>query len=253
MNRVMISKKRMVSLIIVLSAIVLVSGCTALTSSAGSQQPVFVVDPLSSIIRISFLDSSTKGLEHVGAGFLYQRDSLIITCAHVLPPQIGSTPGKDKVAIELFERGQKTDALVLLRDDVLDIALLKLLDTKGTTFLVPSSNAPDQGLHVNAFGFPNYVPNYSGVYCSGGVVAQGNPQPVEVGGKIYTFAFADMSVNSGFSGGPLLDESGNVVGIINGVKYHQASVTDAPVTITLFTPIAVVDGLIEENTTFDKL
>ncbi|MDD3456849.1 serine protease [Sphaerochaeta sp.] len=253
MSREANSKKGMVLLIVILSMIFLLPGCKALGSLAIPQQLTPVVDPSPSIIRISFLDSSTKGLEHVGTGFLYQSNNLVVTCAHVLPSQTNATPGKDRIEIELVQTGQKTNALVLFRDDLSDIALLKLLETKGEAFLAPSLNEPHQGLQVKAIGFPNYIQGYTGTYCSGGVIAQGSPQPIEVGGKTFTFAFADMSVNSGFSGGPLLDESGNVVGIVNGVKYYQASVKDAPVTITLFTPISVVDGLIQKNAILEKL
>ena len=73
----------------------------------------------SSIVKISFLDANEKGIEHVGTGFIYTEQKLVITCVHVLPPNV------EEVEIEMpasmSDTPSKVKARVLVRDEPSDM------------------------------------------------------------------------------------------------------------------------------------
>jgi S1-C subfamily serine protease len=68
----------------------------------------------------------------------------------------------------------------------------------------------DLGESVYTFGFPRDIPVYTRGYLSA-------KYGISPSGEVDTTAYqVDISVNPGNSGGPLLDNQGNVIGVISG-------------------------------------
>jgi len=138
----------------------------------------------------------TQGM---GSGFIVSSDGYIVTNAHVVD-------GATEVTVKLTDRREFT-AKVVGTDKRTDIALIKI-DAKNLPALDLAAK-PDvrRGEWVIAigspFGFENSV--------SAGVVS--GVHRALPNGQMVPFIQTDVAVNPGNSGGPLLNTSGQVVGV----------------------------------------
>lgn len=144
-----------------------------------------------------------------GSGFIVSRDGYIVTNKHVV------LDDKAEYTV-LMNDGQKYPAKVLARDQVNDIAIMKIEAKKDlpTVILGDSSNLKaGQAVIVigNALGeFRNTV--------STGVISGLSRSIIAAGGEMGTEQLVgviqtDASINPGNSGGPLVDITGQVIGI----------------------------------------
>jgi S1-C subfamily serine protease len=144
----------------------------------------------------------------LGSGFLISSDGYALTAAHVVA-------GLKTVPVRL-KGGMVLEATVVRTNEDVDIALLKL---PGMSFpplaLLPESSGTI-GSEVYAIGNPAAKELNASV--SRGVVS-GNR---EIAGR--KFVQTDAAANPGSSGGPLLDRSGRVLGVISwkfaGAEYQ---------------------------------
>lgn len=168
-----------------------------------------------------------------GTGFLVRADGYIITNRHVV-----SDAAADYTA--LLSSGEQRTARVLYRDRTHDIALLKIDGNNHPTIPLGDSSGLRLGQTVVAIG------NALGVYSNSvsvGIIsglnrtveAQDGRGRVEVlTGVIQT----DAAISQGNSGGPLLDLSGNVVGMNVAVDRGGAN-------IAFSIPADVIKAIIE--------
>ena len=130
----------------------------------------------------------------VGSGFSI-KENLIITNAHVV--------GYNKeVAVNLYN-GTTIKGSVIKTDIEKDLALIKI--NKTITPLSINSENVSVGQEVYVIGAPKDIP-YT---MTKGIISAINRKLGQS-----TYIQIDASVNSGNSGGPLVDDSGNVIGII---------------------------------------
>jgi serine protease Do len=156
---------------------------------------------LNSTVRI-FCTTTTPNKSSFGAGAVIGKDGTILTCAHVI---------KDAVQIQViegdFNNGATHTATVLKKDEKLDLALLKV-DASVHMRPIPMSQAPTPapGTPVAAIGAPMKIMRT----VTAGIVSYAGP---ENGMDIVIF---DAKTTHGNSGGPLIDEEGDLVGIVTG-------------------------------------
>ena len=143
-----------------------------------------------------------------GSGFMLRSDGLLVTNAHVVDGCTG-------VRVRGFGR-----ARVLHRDDALDLAVLALPGVRGAPVAPLADDEPRLAEPVYAFGFP--LPGTLGTdigFSAGNVSAlsgmKGDPGQFRM----------TAAVQPGNSGGPLLDNSGRVVGIVTA-KLNAVKVAD---------------------------
>jgi S1-C subfamily serine protease len=139
--------------------------------------------------------SSTEG--H-GSGFLLTETGVAVTNAHVAKGQTGLTATTGN--------GQTFNAKVEYVDSSLDIALLKLEGSNFPHLTVADLSSIQTGSAVVAIGTPSQ--GFQNTLTKGIVSAIGT-MPNEHGTWIQT----DAAINPGNSGGPLLNASGEVIGI----------------------------------------
>ena len=147
----------------------------------------------------------------LGSGWVYSTDGYIVTNAHVVGTET-------KVEVD-FPSGNKVYGTVVGADQNTDLAVVKV--TVPTDQLHPltlgDSDTLKVGQTVTAIGDPELL---LGSMTTGIVSALGRSQPGNVqaaGGAYYAtgdIIQTDASVNHGNSGGPLLNLSGQVVGVI---------------------------------------
>lgn len=137
----------------------------------------------------------------LGTGFLISDDGYLLTNHHVVD-------GADKVTVRLSDR-REMEAEVVGSDEQYDVALLKI-DAKGLPFLrAANAGLTKPGQWVVAIGSP-FGLDHS--VTAGIVSAVGRSNPYS-GQQYVPFIQSDVAINRGNSGGPLLNTSGEVIGI----------------------------------------
>lgn len=134
-----------------------------------------------------------------GSGFIIDSDGVIVTNAHVVKRA-------DKVTVTLKD-GRKFIASVVGRDRATDLAVLKVDATDLPSLDFGDSDALLVGAPVVAVGNPFGLGQ---TVTSGIVSALGRDIK---SGPFDNFIQTDAAINRGNSGGPLLNEQGQVVGI----------------------------------------
>jgi serine protease Do len=138
-----------------------------------------------------------------GSGFIIGDDGLILTNAHVVRDA-------KEVTVKLSDR-REYSAKVLGTDPVTDVAVLRI-DAKDLPVVrLGDPKRLDVGDPVLAIGAPF---GFEQTATQGIVSAKGRSLP---GDAVVPFIQTDAAVNPGNSGGPLLNASGEVVGIVTGI------------------------------------
>jgi S1-C subfamily serine protease len=137
-----------------------------------------------------------------GTGIVWSQDGLLVTASHVVGPS--ATP-----TVTLGD-GKELQAKVLGRDRYTDVALLKV-DASG---LKPVKVGSSDGIQVGQFvlalanAFGKRVSATSGIITSGRRNMRGF-----WGVMIEDAVVSDAKLNPGYSGGPLVDASGKLLGM----------------------------------------
>jgi len=140
--------------------------------------------------------------KELGSGFLINSDGQILTNRHVVS-------GTSQIEVTLPDQS-RYPAKVLARNRTNDVALIQIEPKKKLTFLhLGDSDRLQVGQKVLAIGNPF---GFAGTLTTGVVSSLGRDIPTE-GQTLEGMIQTDASINSGNSGGPLLDSQGNVIGI----------------------------------------
>jgi S1-C subfamily serine protease len=146
------------------------------------------------------------------SGIGYAAD-LILTAEHVIE--------RDEEISVVFADGKETSAVVAGRDPGSDLALLRLQEAAGIPAETTSQEAR-VGQLVLALGRPSL----QGVEASVGVVsAVGGPVRTGRGGLLERYLRTDTTPYPGFSGGPLIDVTGKVLGLNTSGFGHGFALT----------------------------
>ena len=168
-----------------------------------------------------------------GSGFFVSSDGLIVTNKHVVD--------QTDVEYTVFTNdGKKHTATVIARDPVLDIALIKITGSGYPSLTLGNSDNLDVGQSVIAIG--NALGEFRNTVSTG--VVSGLARSITAGGtsgnseSLDHVIQTDAAINPGNSGGPLLDLSGEVIGVNVAVAQGSQSIGFA-------LPINSVRGVIE--------
>lgn len=131
----------------------------------------------------------------LGSGFAVG-ENCIITNAHVINT-------REKTSINTYD-GKKYDAFVVAIDTNIDIAILGVKDVTFTPLAIANENTNIVGSDVYAIGAPNSL----AYTLTKGVISA---KERKVNGQ--AFIQTDAAINTGNSGGPLLNDKGEVLGV----------------------------------------
>lgn len=178
--------------------------------------------------------------QSAGTGFIISKDGVIVTNRHV----VSGNPSS--ISITLSDGTKYTDVTLLgatNEGDSLDIAFLKVKDTKGkqlTPATLGDSSKVKVGDKVVAIG--NALGQFQNTVTSG--IISGYGRSVEAGDQsggssesLQNLFQTDTAINPGNSGGPLVNTSGEVIGINTAVAGNAENIGFA-------IPINDVQGLI---------
>ena len=136
----------------------------------------------------------------IPASGIHWRPGIIVAAHHTIQRD-------DDITISLAD-GTTVAATLAGRDPTTDIAVLKVAEAK-----VPvASIADDSGLRVGALVLALGRPGHAVTASLGVISTVGGEWRTWHGGTIDRFVRLDVSIYDGFSGGPLIDASGRVLG-----------------------------------------
>ena len=189
------------------SANVAVGGASVtLTSVSASTLPAVIAKATKSVVTITV--STTVGrfgqsATGVGSGIVVSADGIILTNAHVVS-------GASSVQVTLPD-GRTVTGTVYGTSSTTDLAIVKVNATGLTPATLGDSSSLAVGETVVAIGDPlgEFTDSASAGIVSG-LDRSITVQTEDLTGMIQT----DAAVNGGNSGGPLIDASGNVVGVV---------------------------------------
>ncbi|WP_420627791.1 S1C family serine protease [Candidatus Leptofilum sp.] len=146
-------------------------------------------------------------------GFAWSEDGLILTASHVVRRDEGVKIG--------LPNGERVSASLVGRDPSTDLALLKT-DASGLTPIVEGNKQElSVGNLVLALGRPGRT-----VQATLGIVsALGEGWRTRRGGQIDRYLQTDVVMYPGFSGGPLVDISGQLIGLNSSALGRGVSLT----------------------------
>ncbi|HEY1054611.1 MAG TPA: serine protease [Emticicia sp.] len=163
-----------------------------------------------------------------GSAFALNNQGYIITSLHIVN-------GSDSVFVQNSNM-QRTVAKVVLTDPKLDLAVLKIENKEITkNWKVPfsfSEKGTDIGEKVFTLGYPRKDMVYG----------EGSLSSLSGFSNDTSMYQIDIPVNSGNSGGPLLDEQGNIIGIIRGKETNAEATGFAVKAKEIVKSISVLSG-----------
>lgn len=138
---------------------------------------------------------------HPATGIVWTADGLIATANHVVERD-------EEIEIGLPD-GRTAEATLVGRDPGSDLAVLRV-EASDLTPLDRSEGEPRVGHLALAIGRPGP----SGPMASlGAITAIGGPLRFRGGGSLERYVRADVAMLPGFSGGPLVDSAGRLIGL----------------------------------------
>lgn len=166
--------------------------------------------PRDELFRFFFGDQLPRENTNIGSGFIISEDGLVVTNQHV----VGNAP--QDITISTTE-GESYEARLIGSDELTDIALLKIKSDHVFPFLEFSDSdeviVGEWSVALgNSFGlFDDGQPTVTvGVVSGKNRDFHANPQNPRV---YIDMIQTDAAINSGNSGGPLLNSRGEVIGI----------------------------------------
>ncbi|MEP1229413.1 MAG: trypsin-like peptidase domain-containing protein [Litorimonas sp.] len=167
-------------------------------SFADTLEPV-----LPSVVRVGKVEKNSEGaiaLTGIGSGAVIDADKgYVVTNAHVVS-------GGDSFLINLPD-GRIVNAELIGIDTPTDIAVLQADDLRVDAVTIANSDKIRVGDVVFAVGYPLGLEQSLSLGVISGLGRSAS------GGSLQDFIQTDAAVNSGNSGGPLLDSNGHLVGI----------------------------------------
>ena len=158
-----------------------------------------------------FGDLNREGL---GSGVIVHSDGYILTNSHVI-----ANGNANKITV-LFDNGEQTTANVLWNDATLDLAIIKVNMTNLPVAELGDSDSLEVGEISIAIGNPLGL-EFQRTVTSGIISGLNRSIQVDQSNVIDDLIQTDASINSGNSGGPLLNKNGQVIGI-NTAKIQSA-------------------------------
>jgi S1-C subfamily serine protease len=160
--------------------------------SAGLAEAVETAGP--SIVRV-------EGRRRIPAsGIIWSADGVIVTANHVVRRD-------DRIKIGLAD-GQTVEASVAGRDPSTDLAVLRVQANE-----LPAAGRVSKGYRVGHLVLALGRPGRTVQATLGVISALGDSWRTSMGGQIDRYLQTDVVMYPGFSGGPLVDAAGQVVGL----------------------------------------
>lgn len=187
-----------------------------------------------SVVGVITETYSTFSTESRGSGIILSEDGYIVTNNHVIS-------GGDSISV-ILEDGTSCPAYVIGSDEYTDIAVLKITATGLTAAEMGDSDQVEVGEAAVAIGNP--TGELLGTATAG--IISGINRNVLVNNVVMNLLQTDAAINAGNSGGPLLNQYGQVIGVTS-VKVSMTGYEGLGFAIPVNTVIPIVKMLVEHG------
>lgn len=188
--------------------------------------------------------SSTSAAE--GSGIIISEDGYILTNNHIVNSSSSNSfyevSKANKIIVYLYNDETPYEATIIGTDEQTDLAVIKIEKTGLTAAELGDSNAVNVGEFSMAIGNP--LGMQSSV--TGGMISAVNRKVTDSDGKTYTLIQTDAAINSGNSGGALVNAEGKVIGI-NTLKLSGTGIEGMGFAIPINSTIEIYEQLIQYN------
>lgn len=181
-----------------------------------------------------------------GSGIIISEDGYIITNNHVISSSSSSSyysiSEANSIKVTLDGDETKYDATIVGTDSQTDLAVIKIDKTGLAAAELGSSSSVQVGEFAMAVGSPLGMQNT----VTGGMISALNREVTDSEGKTFTLIQTDAAINSGNSGGALVNSKGQVIGI-NTLKVSSTGVEGMGFAIPIDSAKPIIDQLIQYN------
>lgn len=191
---------------------------------------------------------TTSEATATGSGIIISEDGYIVTNNHVIDTSSSSSSysyydisDATSVKIKLHGSDELYDAKIVGKDSQTDLAVLKIEKTG----LIAAEFADSDTAAVGEFAMAVGSPLGLDTTVTTGIISAVNRE-VEADGTTYVCIQTDAAINSGNSGGALVNGDGKVIGI-NTLKLSGSGVEGIGFAIPINSTQDVIDDLIEYN------
>lgn len=209
---------------------------------------VAIADKLSASvvgIKVSYFSQNFWGIlseaEGEGSGIIYSSDGYIITNYHVIDAAISNS--NSSIYVNVANDENEYEAKIIGHDETTDLAVIKIEKTGLVAAEFGNSDDIKVGELAVAIGNPlgqEFARTVTGGYISG------LNRSITVDSTVYNLIQTDAAINSGNSGGPLVDSSGRVIGI-NTAKVSATGVEGIGFAIPVNDALPIIEELIENK------
>lgn len=168
---------------------------------------------VNSMISMFGRQSQTSTATASGSGIIISEDGYILTNNHIVSTTSSESyyevSEATKVTVTLFNDETEYEAKIVGMDDQTDLAVIKI----DKTGLSKAEFADSDNIKVGEFAMAvgNPLGMQSSITC--GVISAVNREVIDSDGKKFTLIQTDAAINSGNSGGALVNSEGKVIGI----------------------------------------
>jgi len=179
-----------------------------------------------------------------GSGIIISDDGYILTNNHILSTNSSESyfemSDATKIIVTLFNDDTKYEATIIGKDEITDLAIIKIEKTN----LIKAEFADSDNIKVGEFAMAvgNPLGMQSSITC--GVISGINRKMTDIDGKNFTLIQTDAAINSGNSGGALVNSHGKVIGI-NTLKLSGTGIEGLGFAIPINSTIDVTSQLIQ--------
>ena len=200
-------------------------------------QPQRYYDPFSGRYYYSADENTDEMVEQgSGSGIIISTDGYIVTNQHVID-------GAQEVSI-ILNTGDEITAQIIGQDVKTDLVVLKLdTDKTLTAAVLGDSTSVQVGELAVAIGNP-MGQEFSGSVTAGIISAVNRTMTIE--NRTYNLLQTDAAINSGNSGGALINQYGEVIGI-NSVKLSESGVEGMGFAIAISEAKPIIDDLMSNG------
>ena len=185
--------------------------------------------------------------EATGSGIIISEDGYILTNNHVVSSSSSSSyyqlSEATKLTVNLYNDKTEYEATVIGTDSYSDLAVLKIEAENLAVATLGNSENVKVGEFVMAVGNPLGMDSS----VTGGIVSAVDREVSDNEGNTYLAIQTDAAINSGNSGGALVNGNGEVIGI-NTLKLSGTGIEGIGFAIPISTTTEIVNQLIEFQT-----
>lgn len=203
-----------------------------------------------SVNSIFYRQSSTATA--TGSGIIISDDGYILTNNHIVDTSSTTSSGgynsyysvteASKVTVTLYNDTAEYEATIVGTDSQTDLAVIKIDKTGLTPAELGNSDSVQVGEFAMAVGNPLGLD--TSVTC--GIISGKDRDIQDSDGKTFTLLQTDAAINSGNSGGALVNADGKVIGL-NTLKIASTGVEGMGFAIPINSTIDIYQQLIEYN------